>query len=276
MKQEIASFIADMKAQGNSQATVKSYTAHLNKFAKWCEENGVDFKTAVPRDFKLFRNYLISQDYAPNTVNMHLYALKTFYDYLVEEGVVSGNPVLTSRLAVKEENRAPGFLTDEELEAVMKHIELEKEDIRLAFKTMLATGLRVSEIVALSPADIIKKGDIVLVHVRRGKRKKERYAPVTDAQTALELLEAKKKKLNCLRIFNMSVDTLQKHAKKIGQKVGIKFNPHRLRHTLGTNLLAHYPIDVVQEVLGHENIATTRRYAVTLPRSFFQVAARVG
>ena len=54
------------------------------------------------------------------------------------------------------------------------------------------------------------------------------------------------------------------------------FYSHRLRHTFATRLLAQgVPIDVVQEVLGHSNINTTRKYAKTAPEKVFQLAAKI-
>jgi len=99
----IREYIADMRAQGSSEATIKSYTSHLLKFKEWCNANGIDFTKLSIKDIKLFHNYLLKQDLAHHTVNMHIYCLKGFYDFLVEEGIVSGNPVLTRRLAIKEE-----------------------------------------------------------------------------------------------------------------------------------------------------------------------------
>jgi site-specific recombinase XerD len=56
----------------------------------------------------------------------------------------------------------------------------------------------------------------------------------------------------------------------------VHFHSHRLRHTLATRLLAKgIPIDVVQKVLGHESISTTRRYAETLPEKVKELAATV-
>lgn len=269
-------YLRDMKAQGRSKSTIYNYSSHLATFRKWCEATGIDYKSAKPKDFRLFRNYLVSLDYSPHTVNMHLYCLKSFYDFLTEEEVVKGNPVITGRLTMKERKRTPGFLADEELEAVLQEIEKRPEIVRIVFRVMLATGLRVSEAVMLAPEDVQQKENIVLVHVRKGKGCKERWAPVIDGSTATELLQMKQKMQGKSRLFKITASTIQYHARQISKAVGFDFHPHRLRHTVATNLLNKgWPLDVVQEVLGHENIATTRRYAVTLPKSFFQVAATI-
>lgn len=273
----IQEFLADMKASGNSEATIEAYGYHLNRFRSWCEQNGLNFRSITTKEIKQFRNYLVKQGLSPNTINMHIYALSSFYNYLVEEGIVQGSPIIGRRLRVSTARTTPQFLADDELTRILDYLKENKPyHIQLAFRTMLATGIRVGEAASLAPEDIVFKNGIVLVHVRRGKRNRERWSPVTDESVARELLEYKKSRKNCTSLFGVTRDTLIAHAWDIKKKTGIDFRSHRLRHTLGTNLLAQgYSLDVVQEVLGHENIITTRRYAATLPKSFFQVAARV-
>jgi len=272
----IKNYLADLKAQGSPETTVRTYASHLKRFLEWCRNNNIDFAKITPKQVKLFRNYLMSLGLSPHTVNMHIYCLSSFYSFLAEEGITSGNPVITSRLSVKEERKAPAFLSDEEVSQILKCLEKKPRHVQIAFKTMLATGLRIGELVNLTPRDVVRQGSIVLVHIRKGKGNKERWAPVIDAQTAKELLQWRDERKNHLRLFDISPSTLRHHARSIGKEIGIHFHPHRLRHTLATQLLSQgYGLDVVQEVLGHENIITTRRYAVTLPQSFFRVAARV-
>jgi site-specific recombinase XerD len=62
----------------------------------------------------------------------------------------------------------------------------------------------------------------------------------------------------------------------VKQETGVDFRSHRLRHTVGTRLVNKgVQLDVIQELLGHADISTTRRYAATFPSAFFQIAARV-
>ena len=272
----IQDYLADLKAQGSPATTIRTYASHLSKFSEWCRNNNIDPTRVTPKDIKLFRNYLVNIGLKPHTVNMHIYCLSGFYSFLCEEGIVTGNPVITNRLSIKEERRVPAFLSDEEVAQILKCLEKKPRHVQMAFKTMLATGLRIGELLNLTPRDVVRQGNIVLVHVRRGKGSKERWAPVTDAQIAKQLLQWREERKNHLRLFDISPSTLRHHARSIGKEIGIHFHPHRLRHTLATQLLSQgYSLDVVQEVLGHENIVTTRRYVVTLPRYFFQAAARI-
>lgn len=289
LNQLIDQFIKDLRLQGKSPNTIWSYRSYLRHFARWCEENSVDFKSITPREVKGFRNWIVNHEFSESMVNMVIYATKAFYDYLMEEGIVTGNPVITKRLTIHMEVTTPRFLTDDELKIVLPAIN--KSPCKLEFLTMLATGLRVGEIAALLPEDVVMMNNSVFLRICKGKRRRDRYAPITDEQVAQELLglrnsikeqltlferdEPVKKKRRTL--FGRSKSTLIRHAKRIADETGIKFTSHRLRHTFATHLLANgEPLDVVQETLGHKNITTTRRYAVTLPQSFFRLAARIG
>lgn len=273
----INSYITELRLSGKSPYTVINYAKHLEKFAAWCEGNAIDFRQVNGRESKAFRNWLVEQGLAPKTVNTILGAVKSFYDFCCEEGVVKGNPLIMKRLRVVEEKRQPDFLTEAEAERVLAGLERLPYHVNLAFRTMLAAGLRVSEAADLSPSDVILERGAVFLHVRHGKGDKERMAPVTDATVAKELLELAKERRGQPTLFGVTDGTLKVHAHNLKKATGVDFHAHRMRHTLATRLLNQgTPIDVVQKVLGHADISTTRRYAETMPEALFRVAAKVG
>lgn len=276
----IGEYLQDLKLQGSSSDTINAYRSYLRRFELWCGENGLDFKALVPREIKAFRNWLVNEKLSTSAVNMIIYTTKAFYDFLMEEGIVNGNPVIAKRLIIRTKDNPPRFLSDDELNRILPFIN--KDQHRLVYLTMLSTGLRVGEAAALLPQDVIVKNKAVLLRVRSGKGAKERYVPVTDEQVAKELLQLRDSKSLFdvgpqPTLFGRHKATLIRHAKRIAIKTGVDFTTHRLRHTFATNLLAGgEPLDVVQDIMGHENIATTRRYAKTLPQSFLRLAAKIG
>jgi integrase len=140
---------------------------------------------------------------------------------------------------------------------------------------MLWTGLRVSEVAGLTGEDVIRENGKLFLRVRSGKGNKERIVPVLSKEIAKHLLEVSKDKGKA-PLFGVNSGTLKDYAHKIKKASGVHFHSHRLRHTLATRLLARgISIDVVQKVLGHESISTTRRYAETLPEKVKELAARV-
>lgn len=277
LRKLIADYLTELKLSGKSINTVEAYGYHLERFAVWCEENGIDFRQVNGKESKAFRNHLVERGLAPKTVNTILGAVKSFYDFCCEEGVVKGNPLIMKRLRVAEEKRQPDFLTEAEANRVLASLAKLPGHVNLAFRTMLAAGLRVSEAANLKPQDVILERGMVFLHVRHGKGDKERMAPVTDATVAKELLELAAAREGQPTLFGVTAGTLKVHAHNVKKATGIDFHAHRMRHTLATRLLAQgTPIDVVQKVLGHADISTTRRYAETMPEALFRVAASVG
>lgn len=279
MRNLMSAYLKELGLSGKSKNTVEAYAYHLDRFATWIEENGIDFTQVNGKESRAFRNYLVEQGLAPKTVNTILGAVKSFYDYLCEEGVIKGNPFIMKRLRVAEERRQPDFLTEAELPRILKALEELPCHVALAFRTMLAAGLRVSEAARLMPEDVILERGSVFLRVRRGKGDKERLAPVTDAQVAKDLVEYAgevSEEYPGQSLFYVTAGTLKVYAHRLKKFTGVDFHSHRMRHTLATRLLAQgTPIDVVQKVLGHADISTTRRYAETLPEALFRVAAKV-
>lgn len=280
LRKLIADYLNELRLSGKSPNTVEAYSYHLDRFANWCEKNDVDFRQVNGKESKAFRNHLVRQGLAPKTVNTVLGAVKSFYDYLCEEGVVKGNPLIMKRLRVAEEKRQPDFLTEAELSRILKALDKLPYHVALAFRTMLAAGLRVSEASKLMPQDVILERGSVFLRVRHGKGNKERLAPVTNAAVAKELVERASgvsKEYPGQTLFYVTAGTLKVYAHRLKKLTGVDFHSHRMRHTLATRLLARgVPIDVVQKVLGHADISTTRRYAETMPEVVFRVAAKIG
>ncbi len=272
----IKDFLLELQAIGRSTKTVEAYKYHLEKFARFCEESGCDFRTINGKESRAFRNWLVELGLKPASVNAAIAATKSFYDFLVEEEEVKGNPIVSRRLRVAEEKGLPGFLTKAEEKKVLAHLANLPCHIGLAFKTMLVSGLRVSEAAALKTEDVLVQQGGVFLAVKHGKGDKGRLVPVTNRDVARELLAFAQKKAQGDKLFGVTDSTLKWYAQAIRQATGVDFHSHRCRHTLATRLLAQgVPIDVVQMVLGHQNINTTRRYAKTAPEKLCRLAAKV-
>jgi|DewCreStandDraft_5_1066085.scaffolds.fasta_scaffold01803_15 site-specific recombinase XerD len=282
MLELINRFCAEARMSGKAEGTCQNYDMRLRKFSEWCATNGVDYKTITPREIRAYRNYLVSQDFSASMINSCLYTLRLFYDFLTEEEIVAGNPVLVKRLTVPMPEPIPRFLDDQEIQEVIKAIEtIKKPTYRLAFMTMYKTGIRLGEAVALRPQDVVVQNDRLFLRLVKSKGRRQRMAPVTDPQVAEALLALKKARKGQPTLFGCSKSTLKYWAKYIARTAGIEdFSSHCLRHTFATELLNReedpVPLDLVQDTLGHKNIATTRRYAQTLPSRFFRLAAKVG
>ncbi len=269
----IRGFLKELQGRGASRYTLINYEKHLGKFVEFLEENSISFSDINGKQSKAFRNYLLEKGLSPRSINTILSCIKSFYYFLVDEGEIKGNPIILRNIKVKEEEKKPDFLTEDELNRLKKYLKKVPEHINLLFNTMLATGLRVGEVAELTNEDVIIDKGRLLIRVRSGKGKKERYVPVMDDDVAREILTLSKKRG---KLFKVSRSTIIWWAWKIKKDTGIDFHSHRLRHTVATNLLSKgYSLDVIQKVLGHTSILTTRRYAETLPDEIRKLAVKV-
>ena len=270
-------FLNELKIKGSSINTVKSYSFHLDKFTGFIAEHGLDFRSLTVKQVRLFRNGMIEKGLKPRTVNAVLSALRSFYGFLVEEGEAEGNPVIPGRLRVKEGRSLPDFMSNEELQIFLNWLKEVPAQVSLAYRTMLVTGLRVSEVAAFTPGDLraLENGGYVL-RVRHGKGNKERYAPVMADDVARELVLHKGERRDTRPLLGITANNLHKWAAQCRRETGLNFHTHRCRHTVATRLLQKgVPIDKVQEVMGHTDISTTRRYAKTATKAVLELAAKV-
>lgn len=277
MRNLIESFLVEQKMNGRSKATVRGYYSYLNKFILFVEGNDLEIRSINARHIKMFRNYWIEQGLKPVTVNGIISAVKNFFDFLVEEGLIESNPIILKRLRVKVDKPLPAFMTPQELMVLTSWLTTIPWNVALGFKTMLATGMRVSEVTSFTARDIIEmRNGGYVIRVRHGKGDKERYVPVMDARVLIDLLEFRVRRQDDQPLLGLTISSLAAWARRCRQETGLNFHSHRCRHTVATQLLQRgVTIDRVQDVLGHADISTTRRYAKTAPEAVMKLAAKL-
>jgi integrase/recombinase XerC len=198
------------------------------------------------------------------------------YKWLGREGVVAQNPakLVSSPKLPKKLPRVP---TMEEINGLLNTDMAETaafpERDRAIFELLYGCGLRNSELVGVELGDIEEANGVILV---RGKGKKQRYVPLEGA--AAEALaayrEARQKVLketrkNTRRLFinrrggPLTTRSVRRIVKKIATDRGLPpdIHPHTLRHAFGTHMLTEgADLRAIQELLGHERLATTQKY----------------
>jgi site-specific recombinase XerD len=272
MLKTIQSFLLDLEIKGRAENTIKNYGLQLRTFYSWCMQTDTDFLKLTPRQAKGYRDALYTTGLSGKTINTMIGTLRTFYEYLMEEELVQGNPILKN-LRVREEPRYPSPLNDEEKHIIIKSWESKEEHIRLAFKTILATGIRVSEAAKLTKKDVRMEQNRVVLSIKKAKGGKSRKAPVVNPDTAMELYSYAQSVPEEEPLFRVAAWTLQGHAERLKNTTGIHFYTHRLRHTYATELLARdIRLDIIQRVMGHADITTTRKYAETLNQDILSIA----
>ena len=249
--------------------TLKSYTNDLKDFDIYFGNEIRDLS------FNDIKKYLLSlKNDSARTVAHYLTVINSFYDFLVNEGIIKENPCNNIQ-APKLPKKLPNFLTEEEIDKLLDVDLVTMYDYRnkAMLELLYATGLRITELINLKINDVDLHNCFVRVF---GKGKKERIVPISDvAINYLNIYIMEYRNLilgNVVSDYlfisnaktNISRQAFFKIIKKQCKLRGIEkeVSPHVLRHSFATHLLKHgADLRVIQELLGHEDISTTQIYA---------------
>ena len=252
----------------NVETTIASYILDIYKFLEYIKK---DYNKTDNKDIYNYLKHLSDNSYSIYSVVRKISSIKSFYNYLSEESIYEINLEIERPRFYK---KLPHVLTIDEVDKLLD-IKLETPfDYRnkAMLELMYATGLRVSELINLTPLNIDLERKLVRCY---GKGNKERIVPMGD--TAVKYLkiyleeyrDTLTKKTLCDNLF------LNNHGKKLtrqgffkmlkrqADEKGIKENitPHMLRHSFATHLLNNgADLRSIQLMLGHENISTTGIY----------------
>ena len=276
MDEHLEHFITYLIAEKNaSPYTIKNYRTDIGQFLDYCRGQGVSAPGQVDR--ALLRGYLGELDaagYVKASIARRVAELRSFGDFLVREGVLEYNPFRMVS-APRAPKRLPRYLTVAEVEALLAVPDTSTPSglrDRAIVEVLYAAGLRVSELAGLDLADV----DLAQAQVRVvGKGSKERIGllgrPAVAAVRAYlqagrpALLGQRPSQALWLnrRGGRLSVRSVATTLSRAGQQAGIRIpvSPHVLRHSFATHLLdGGADLRVVQELLGHANLATTQIY----------------
>ena len=290
-------FLRHLRERNASPHTIRAYTADLDVFAAYIgarisgsRKGAHDWKAIDHIAIRGFLSQLYDKGLSKTSVARALAAVRSLFGWLGQEGVVEQNPaklVSTPKLAKK----LPRVPTIEEmnsmLDARMPEVAAFPERDRLLFELLYGCGIRNSELVGINLEDIMLSSGAILI---RGKGKKERYVPFGGSALAAlgvylrwrqELLAtlkgqpSKRVSTNSVaakgtaalllnqrggRLTTRSVGRIVKRI-AVAQGLSPEVHPHTLRHAFGTHMLEEgADLRAIQELLGHERLATTQRY----------------
>ncbi len=267
--------------RGAARNTVEAYRRDLADFAAFLARRGATLEGADGRALEAYLKAQRERGMAPRTAARRLSALRQFHRFLYDEGARPDDPTATLD-SPRQGLSLPKYLSEAEVDALLAAAGRRKgqEGARLLalVELLYATGLRVSELVALPLAAVARERRLLAV---RGKGGKERVVPLSvPARAALETWlaarTARLKRGESSRWLFPSSGTsghLTRHRlgqllKELAIAAGLKpakVSPHVLRHAFATHLLAHgADLRSVQRLLGHADISTTQIYTHVL------------
>ena len=275
MYSQIQNAIEEYKHRGMADSTIETYEIHLRHYYSYLKQNNLDYRTIKPKDIRNYTKASANRGDSNSTINVRLSAIKTFYDYALEQEITEHNPIVKT-LNLKGKTTKTKPLSRGEKEIILAYMDEKDSHIRLGFYTMFYSGLRVSELANLKRQDINIINDRVTVHVIHGKRGGERIVPVFNPEVAEELIKYTKEQV-IDPLFKVKARTFQYHAEQASLKTGIPFSVHQARHTFATERLQEgIRLDILQKLMGHKDISTTMLYARTMDIDIINSASPIG
>ena len=253
-----------------SSHTVKSYSSDLKQFSKYLSKE-CNIKSGINQvTFQNIRSwivFLLENNINPRSVNRKISVLKSYYKFLLQEGILSYNPMIKI-ISPKTSKRLPSFVDKDDIQNLLDKVKFENNYIgnrdRLIIEFFYVTGIRLSELINIKISDIDFNNNYIKV---LGKRNKERLIPLSNNMTnklknyvnendiSEYLFNNKGKKMYSKLVYRL----VKKHLNLVSS-IDNK-GPHVLRHTFATHMLNNgADINAIKELLGHSNLNATQVY----------------
>jgi integrase/recombinase XerC len=285
VERAVADFLRHLGERNASPHTVKAYSCDLANFAAYVASRG--WKELDHIAIRGFLSQLYEKGLSKTSVARSLAAVRSLYRWLAQQGVVMQNPaklVATPKLPKK----LPRVPTIEEMNSVldgqMPEVAAFPQRDRLMLELLYGCGIRNSELTGINLDDIRLSTEAILI---RGKGKKERYVPFGDSAKAALAAYLPVRQSVLAEVANntpallinqrggrLTTRSVGRIIKKIAVAKGLSpdVHPHTLRHAFGTHMLEEgADLRAIQELLGHERLATTQRYTQLSMKHVLQV-----
>ncbi len=271
----------------SSENTRSSYLRDVRQFSSWVEEHHLSLLQVSQSDVKSYAAHLARRGKSEATVIRSVASLKSFYTYLLVNREVSVNPA-KGYTPQKTERKLPEVLTVDEVDLFLDQPDLSEAKgcrDKAMLELLYATGIRVSELIALNVKDV----NLTLSVVRCETRGKSRVVPLYKAavRALTEYINEVRPQLILhpeetalfvnLNGERMSRQGFWKIVKYYQEKAHIQkeITPHTLRHSFAAHLLENgADIKAIQEMMGHADISSTLVYTRVINQKIKDVYAK--
>ena len=286
MSNEIAEYEKYLKeGKHASENTVSSYLRDVSQFQTYLvQRDGCDLKDVKPDMVRGYMEYMLSHGKSASSVTRFLAAIKSFYNFLLLTGEIRVSPA-KGITAAKNERKYPQILTAKEVELFLEHpkcVDAKGYRDHAMLELLYATGIRVSELIALNLDDL----NLYAGFIRCENRGKKRMIPLYHG--AVKALQDYVKNIRPQLIadgeetalfVNMNGERMSRQGfwkiiKHYQEMAGIQkdITPHTLRHSFAVHLLENgADLRSIQEMLGHADISSTQIYTHVMQRQLKDV-----
>lgn len=277
------SFLLNMKHA--SANTVASYMRDIRQFSAYLNEVEELPAESCDRDcICRYVQHLTNQGKSPATISRTIASLKSFYRFCVDSGLLAENPVHNIPQP-KAEKKLPQILTGREVELLLeqpKCVDVKGYRDKAMLELLYATGMRVSEMIALNVSDVSLVGSFVKCE----NNDKFRIIPIYPAAVkalSVYLTDIRPKMVSdsseTALFVNLSGERMTrqgfwkiiKHYQETAQ-IDKDITPHTLRHSFAAHLLENgADLHSLQEMLGHSDISSTQIYTQVIKQNLKSV-----
>lgn len=260
-----------------SPNTVTAYRTDLVQFFAFLQDS-YDITDLSGIDYQMIRSwivYLIDNKVTPRSVNRKITTLKTYFRFLIKEGIIVENP-MGRIIAPKTSKRLPAFVETDSMNRLFDDVNWEKgfegERDKLIMELFYATGMRLSELINLKETDVdLEKRTLKVT----GKRNKQRVIPFTGSLAGIISGYTKERASEFEGKTTEPYLFLTPRGEKLYPKLVYRLvhkyldqvttiskrSPHVIRHTFATHMLNNgADLNVIKEILGHTNLSATQVY----------------
>jgi integrase/recombinase XerC len=255
-----------------SPQTLLSYETDLEQFIEFCNKKSQDSEKANHLFIRRWIVEMLENNISARSVNRKISTLKSFYRFLIKEGLVQKNP-LDKIVAPKTKKRLPVFIDEEQITSLLDTVDfgegfMSNRD-RLVVEMFYRTGVRLSELINLKDLDVNTRQQTIKV---LGKRNKERIIPFSPdfVRNIDQYRQLRNKEIGASETFFIGMKGKKMYEKEVYRLVHKylsmvttleKKSPHVIRHTFATHLLNKgADLNAIKELLGHANLSATQVY----------------
>jgi site-specific recombinase XerD len=288
LQDTLALYGSYLTESGLSQLTVKGYVADLKHLASWLAREGGAVLGAREKDIRAYRADLVTAKAHPaTTVNRRLQAIRKFFRYALESGLVDADPSAGIKLLPQAKSGVPRGLEQSEVESLLETVRdgglrLARRDYAI-IQVMLQTGIRVGELTRLRLTDVQLSDNSGVLVVRGRGISSEREIPLNSSvRKAISAYLAERAGSDSDHLFlsakgrPLSARSVQRLVRSHADGAGLEgVSTFTLRQTYGQQLLRDTgDLSLVARLMGHKRLESAIKYILPGQEDLSEVAER--